>query len=169
MEIKIDINTPYQIAEFTYQKADEATKEKMRNLGKRYFLQDRDFLQLSIDEFLNLCSGDLSDFKNATGKAFDYFFAMAFYEFTNELIKILEKLKVNESLLTKEQKQVNARLPQMSFAKSIMTFCQDFFNLQDFASVGKLKLAEFLLAKEKQYIEDLAHTLIAHISRNKTA
>jgi hypothetical protein len=33
--------------------------------------------------------------------------------------------------------------------------------------VGKLKLAEFLLAKEKQYIEDLAHTLIAHISRNK--
>lgn len=168
MEIKIDKNTPYQIAEFAYKKADEATKEKMRNFGKRYFLQDRDFLQLSIDEFLNLCSGDLSDFKNATGKAFDYFFAMAFFEFTNELIKILEKLKVNESLLTKEQKQVNARLPQMSFAKSIMCFCQDFFKLQDFASVGKLKLAEFLLAKEKQYVEDLAHTLIAHISRNKT-
>ena len=39
MEIKIDINTPYQIAEFAYQKADEATKEKkkMRNFGKRYF------------------------------------------------------------------------------------------------------------------------------------
>lgn len=168
MEIKIDKNTPYQIAEFAYQKADESTKEKMRNLGKRFFLKDRDFLQLSIDEFLNLTSGDLSDFKNATGKAFDYLFAMAFFEFTNELIKILEKLKVNESLLTKEQKQVNARLPQMSFAKSIMTFCQDFFKLQDFASVGKLKLAEFLLAKEKQYTEDLAHTLIAHISRNKT-
>lgn len=168
MEVKIDINTPYQIAEFAYQKADEATKEKMRDFGKRYFMKDRDFLQLSIDEFLNLSYGNLSDFKGATGKAFDYLFAMAFFEFTNELIKILEKLKVNESLLTKEQKQVNARLPQMNFAKSIMTFCQEYFNLQDFASVGKLKLAEFILAKEKQYTEDLAHTLIAQISRNKT-
>ena len=88
------------------------------------------------------------------------------FEFTNELIKILEKLKVNESLFTKEQKQVNA-VPN-EFRKKHNDFCQDFFKLQDFASVGKLKLAEFLLAKEKQYIEDLAHTLIAHISRNKT-
>ena len=37
MEIKIDINTPYQIAEFAYQKADEATKEKMRCFGKTLF------------------------------------------------------------------------------------------------------------------------------------
>ena len=55
---------------------------------------------------------DYSDFKSATGKAFDYFFAMAFFEFTNELIKNIRKLKVNESLLTKEQKQVNERLPK---------------------------------------------------------
>ena len=46
MEIKIDINTPYQIAEFAYQKADEATKEKMRLL-ETLFLQDRDFYNIN--------------------------------------------------------------------------------------------------------------------------
>ena len=51
MEIKIDINTPYQIAEFAYQKADEATKEKMRSFGKRYFLQDRDFYNYQLMNF----------------------------------------------------------------------------------------------------------------------
>ena len=79
---------------------------------------------------------------------------------------MIERLQVPQHLLSDEQRNISKKIPQLSFNENILIFCRDYFSLQNFEAVAKLKLFEFILARKAQYNKDLAEALSIYIQKS---
>lgn len=130
------------------------TDESKKALREAAVQQYGDYWTLTIDQLFDLMGGDYShvgDLREPTALQAEWLEGLK--DFIETLTKLLEKYTPP---VQPEAKRASAGCLPMTMQESVLVFCRSYFGLPSFEAVGKLTIAEFLLARKDNYNNRLA-------------
>lgn len=148
--MKIDRNTKYK--DFAplepYMSKGEADRIKAAAVRERFGADG--FYTMTIGDMFAVLAGDIRPLllKASPDTVFAVYLAKAFADFMDTLIANLKRLTLPP---TAEQVKHSQGCIPSAFDESVYVFCRNYFGLQGFEAVERLKVADLLLAKKDAY------------------
>lgn len=148
--MKIDKHTLYRDFAPVEPYVEPSTHDELRRASVVERYGEGGFYEMTLGDFLDAAEhDDISVLQDCNGETvFDVYRATAFSLWVNELIALLEGYNIKP---TAKQVAAAGACKTISFEESVYFFCREYFGLQNFDDVRKLKVVDYILARKETY------------------